>query len=650
MENIDLRNSISFRKIQKDKKPRNIDFIKSYIISQPEKLKKLIHFYNKVNVIFTEFMSISQMYSNKLKELAVKIKVIEEEEKDYQLESQLFNIIKTIFFFNSESLNEIINDLKKGMVFINNESLKKTNDNLDNLSKLYFLGINKVISSQKKYEKEMKNYEEFLIDQEIHINNEGKKNKSKIYSAKGAIEAQEDYIKCIKESNNILKKIINISSEEKESIRKKINKKCMFILDTLIFFTKKQNDNYELQKINLKETYSSNVHSLLEEEELNNHFIHPIPYSLKCLDIYLKKKEKKQNETNEKKNNNNNEENQNFCSLINEINYEDEKKIKNKIRELKRDNILNICDVLTKNKLMLSSRDEKIRKNEISKKIIKQIMNLILKERNNYTEEQKNKLFKLFDEEKSNISYFLKILNDKRGKEYKIVNKDTFISLGEAFEYITRISFDKKYFDNFKLIFVLSSTYYYQENDNTIKQYLFLYIEKNINFQKTEYWENILDNYINNELEKASNLKKSLKTNNKTAEEIKEEKEDKLKLSVFSNILLVIQNMIDFHLDNDLINIFVSKTKDKYQLNELELAQISIYLDENRKGNNNADNNDNDINNINNSNNNNENREKENIEEKGDNNDIDNNTIKNIEEKKNINDNIINDEEEKDIH
>ena len=77
------------------------------------------------------------MYINKLKELAVKIKLNEEEE-NYQLEAQLFNIIKTILFFNSESLNEIINDIKKGMFLINNNILKKTNENLNNLTKTYF--------------------------------------------------------------------------------------------------------------------------------------------------------------------------------------------------------------------------------------------------------------------------------------------------------------------------------------------------------------------------------------------------------------------------------------------------------------------------------------------------------------------------------
>ena len=646
MENIDLRNTISFLKKNKEKKPRNIDLIKSYLISQPEKLKKLIQFYNKIIVIVNEFISISQMYSNKLKELALKIKMSEEEEKDYQLESQLFNIIKTTFFFNSESLNEIINDIKKGIALIDNESVKKTNENFNNLSKMYFLEINKVSTNQKKYEKEMKNYEEFLIDQEINNNKEGKKNVFTIYNAKGPIEAQDNYIKCIKESNNILKNIINISSEEKESIRKKINRKCIFLLDTLIFFTKKKIDNYELQKININQTYSSSIHSLLEEEELNSHIIHPVPYSLKCFDIFVKKKEITQNDSNEKQNIQKTEHNHNFCSLINDINNEDENKIKNKIQELKRENILNIFDVMKKNKLMLSSRDEKIRQNEISKKIIKQIITLIVKDIKHYKEEHKKKLFKLFDEDKFHISYFFKILNTNRGKQNKILNKDTFISLGEAFEYIAKISFDKNYIDIFKLLFILSTTYNYQDQESNKKEYLFSYIEKNTNFHKIEFWENYF-NYLNIDSEKTTTLHDSIGSkNNKSSEEIKKEKEDKLRLSVFSNIMMVIQNMIDFHFDNDFIDIFISKMNDKYKLNEIELAQIKIYLDENKKENNE----DNTINN--NSNNNIEKIEIKITGEKGNNNDYDNYIIDNLkineeEEKMHNNCNIINDKEDK---
>ena len=575
----------SLKSISNDKKTRNIDLIKSYIISQPDKIKNLVNFYNRIINIFIEYITITQIYSNKLKELAVKIKLNDEEEQ-YPFEIQLFNIIKTILFFNSESLNEIINDIKKEMILFNNDNLTKINDKLNNLSKLYFSEINKVILNQKKYEKEMKNYEELLINQEIKNNinkNKNKKEDLKIYNIniineeKGSKEvfcSQENYFKCVKKSNNILKKIINISSEAKGNIRENINKKCNFIIDTLIFFTKKQNENYELQKTNIEDTYSSNIHILEEEEELNKHFIHPLPYSLKCLDIYIKKKEKKKKRKSEQIENNI------FFSLINtEDSSENDKNVKNKIRELKRDNILNIVETITKNKIVLSLRDEKIQKMEINKKIIKQIITMMFKEKNKYNEEQKTKLFKFLNEEKEYILYFFKILNNHRAKENTIVNKDTFQFLGEAFEYIAKISLIKEDVEIFKLLFILSTTYYYKENND--KKYLFMYIKKFKEFQEKEFWDNYFENFIKFELKNTLLTYGPINEKNKSNEEIKKEKDHKYKISLFSNLLMVIQNMIDFGLNNSFINEFVQNVNNKYKLNKKELDQIELYLKEN---------------------------------------------------------------------
>ena len=572
MENNNTYKCISYN-ISNDKKTRNIDVIKSYIISLPNKIKNLVNFYNKVINIFLEFISITQIYSNKLKELAIKIKLNDEEEEPSEI--QLFNILKTILFFNSESLNEIINDIKNKMTIFNDEASIKLNE-INNLSKQYFSEINKVIVNQKKYEKEMKNYEELLINKEIKnkTHNDSLNINNGVKDAKSAVISQENYFKSVKESNNTLKKIINYSSEVKELVREKINNKIYFILDTLIFFTKKQNDNYELQKINIKETYSSNIHTLKEEEELNKHFIHPLPYSLKCLDIYIKKKQKKA-KTNSDKNINNL-----LYSLIHETNSEEDKKIKNKIRALKRDNILNIVDIITKNKIELSLRDEKIQKRELKRKSIKQIIIFMFKEKHNYSEESKNKLFELLDEDKDNIMYFFKILNNHRAKDNSILNKETFKFLGEAFEYIAKISFNKKDVEIFKLLFILSTTYYYKKNEE--KKYLFVYIENFKEFHEKEFWENYFDNFLNYELENTLHIYGPIDEKNKKMEDIQKEKEDKLKISLFSNLLMVIQNMIDFHLDKNFINEFVSKINDKYKFNKEELEQIKAYLDENK--------------------------------------------------------------------
>ena len=571
-----IRNCITYDKNKKDRKIRNVDLIKSYILSQPEKIKILNNFYNTVINIFIEFINITQSYSAKLKELAIKIKLNENEE-EYTSECQMINIIKTILFFNSESLNEIINDIKKEIkTNLNNnnnnndnEISKKTNEKINNTSKMFLSEINDVISKQKKYEKDMRNYEELLINQGIQNKNEGKMNMGNIEDAKDALESQESYFKSVVENNITLKKVLNEFWKEKQVIRDKLNKKCIFILDTLIFFTKTQNENYELQKINLKETYSSNIYEEKKEEELNKYFLIPSTYNLKCLDIYLDDKKKNKKRNSEKIENN----------ILCPMSLDEEKKFNKKVNELKGDHLLNIVDLLTKNKFILSNRDEKIKKNEISKKIIKEMIQYILKDIDKYEEDKKNKLYNLFEDDKENILIFLKILNDKRSKESNITNKESFKTLGEAFEFITKIVLSEKDIDIeiVKLIFILSTTYFYDDKDNEKnKVYLFKFVEKFDEFKKKEFWERYFYDSLNFEVDNLLIVGKK----NKTDEEIKKERNDKIKTSLFSNLLMIVQNMMDFHLDKNFINEFVSKIKNKNHLQEEELLQIQIYLNE----------------------------------------------------------------------
>lgn len=571
MEDDNIRNCITYDKTKKNKKIRNIDLIKSYILSQPEKIKTLNNFYNTVINIFIEYINITQAYSSKLKELAIKIKLNEDEE-EYTSEFQMINIIKTILFFNSESLNEIINDIKKEIKTNNdNENSKKMNENISNTSKMFLSELNKVISKQKKYEKEMRNYEELLINQGIQIKNEGKINMGHKEDAKDALESQENYFKSVVEMNITLKKVLNQFWEEKQVIRDKINKKCFFILDTLIFFTKTQNENYELQKNNLKETYSSNIYTEKKEEELNKYFLIPATYNLKCLDIYDNDKKKNTKRNSEKIENNN---------ILCPMSLDEEKKFNKKVNELKGDNLLNIVDLLAKNKFILSNRDEKIQKNEISKKFIKEIIKYILKDIDDYKEDKKEKLYKMFEDDKANVSIFLTILNDSRSKDSSITNKESFKSLGEAFEFITKIILSEKEIDVeiLKLLFILSTTYFYSEKDNEKnKTYLFTFIEKFSEFKKKEFWESYFFESLNLEVDNLLIVGKK----NKTDEEIKQERNDKIKTSLFSCLLMVVQNMMDFHLDKNFINEFVDKINNKNHLKEEELLQIQMYLNEN---------------------------------------------------------------------
>ena len=567
MEKI-IGNKLSLKKNSKYKKERKIDVITSYIFQQSEKIKKFWNIYNKVINLFTEYCSLTHIYSNKLKELTIKSKLDEENEDQFLPEEQLFNIIKEIIFFNSELLEETTKNIKNQInSVINNENFTKANEMLNVLSRKYFEEIDNVILNKKKYEKEMQLYEELLINQELEKKKE-EKVINNLNEAKRAIDSQETYFKSVKDSNNILKKIINISLEANTKFRQKINQKFLYIIDSLIFFTKKRNENYEQQKINIKDAYSTDSFLSKDEEELNNHFLHPIPYSLKSLNMYIKKKEKKKIKDIQEIENNL------FLSLFNDSNLE--KKIKNKILLLKRDNILKILDIINKNKLVLSSRDEKIQKNEISKKNVKHILTIIIKENNKYDNKQKNKLFKLFDEGKENIMYFFKILNNHRAKDISNIPKDTFIFLGEAFEYITKISLGKRDVEIFRLLFILSLTYYYIEDNN--KRYLIEFIENFPEFKGIDFWENYYENFLNYEIQNSPEIYEDINEKNLTNEEIVKEKIEKYNISLFSNLLMIIHNMIDFKLDKDFILKYISKINDKYKLTNEQLEQVKVFL------------------------------------------------------------------------
>jgi hypothetical protein len=206
----------------------------------------------------------------------------------------------------------------------------------------------------------------------------------------------------------------------------------------------------------------------------------------------------------------------------------------------------------------------------------------ILKDIDKYEEDKKNKLYNLFEDDKENILIFLKILNDKRSKESNITNKESFKTLGEAFEFITKIVLSEKDIDIeiVKLIFILSTTYFYDDKDNEKnKVYLFTFVEKFDEFKKKEFWERYFYDSLNFEVDNLLIVGKK----NKTDEEIKKERNDKIKTSLFSNLLMIVQNMMDFHLDKNFINEFVSKIKNKNHLQEEELLQIQIYLNEDEK-------------------------------------------------------------------
>ena len=568
---------------------RNIEIIRNYINAQPEEINKLKEYYSQFMTILNEFASLTQNYSKKLGETSNKIKVQKYDEET--LEGKLLLILKNQFMKNSDILNKISEEIKKET----NKIYKgKTNiiNTLNNVKSDYENSIKNVRSQVKYYKQYMSKYEDYLIDKELK-KTKNKKEKlgnfverqttfnesNKIDSllenekisndvenkelTKNTLESQQKYFNLITESNNILKKIIDISSNEKISIRGNILAEFCSVSDKITCFFRGQKDNFSNEKQNvIPGDITDYLRNLKEEQELSTHFLKPVLYNLKCLE---KNSNTKTQKVNKERKLSYDFEKDSLPNLVtgatdSQKNY----KLTSKI-------IVNIINEMKSNKIILSKHDEIIENEEKDKIFIKKTAKQILKNDNseNLNDENKKKLLQKM-ENRNNQDFFLKFLNDYRAKGQFNIDKIQLEFFGEIFKYIANICLNNEDMDIYKLLFVISSTFFY--DDGKKKHFLTDYIENHSKYKEISFWVAYLESQIKWEL---NNLKSK-----KSEEEIKNNEQKMLKTITFSTLLTVIKNMSDLHIDNEFINKFVNKVNEKYPMNEIQMETINILLTE----------------------------------------------------------------------
>ena len=124
---------------------------------------------------------------------------------------------------------------------------------------------------------------------------------------------------------------------------------------------------------------------------------------------------------------------------------------------------------------------------------------------------------------------------------------------------------DNNDYKNFKYVSIISMTYYYSEEKNGKKVYIYEFIKDNERLKDINFWKNYVKLIIDLEIK-----------NNPTKEELKTEKteQNKLKFAAFSNVLTIANNMINFNLGETFVNEFISVVQKEYSLSEEEIAQI----------------------------------------------------------------------------
>ena len=606
-------------------KKRNIEIIKQYISSQPEKIKKLENFSSDIIEMYTEFKSLTKNYSDEIVSLATKLKP-----ESNSTEGQLVQSIQNLLLFYSDSLNTFVNTIQKEVNKQYNRKESVMLNSLDDLRKIYNDSLKKLTISQENYKKESESYQELLVSMEYLDYQKSSKEKkflkiqtlnNKDYipvnekdlldidysqnevlnmkdNEKEVIEAQKNYLQNVNDSNNKLKKILEYLIAEKTDLRQTIYNNCVNFIEAILTCVKNQYNTFETQKNNILNL----ANSLKEQKDsIEEHCLRPIPCKLEFLDIYYKFKhindgfenmiKKSLNDDDEKNQNNNTNRVRKSISdmeilsnfsreyIENYNNYNNKRKVlKTMISKLNRINILNIVDKLKEIKFLFSEEDKNKINVEKNIKKLKDILRILFYEPENFTEDNKNEVIKFLSTNKGYINYFLKILNNHRTRAHCIITEQTMSYLGSIFKFLNDLIISENDIKCFKNVLILAMTYYYitkNEKEET-KHYLFSYISEHPCYKKIEFWEAYLAELIKYDLD--SNVYVKNKIINTKENEIKENTE-KISNCTFSNILTVTKNMSLLKITKSFVKSFVESAKGKFTLTEQQIENVYLILE-----------------------------------------------------------------------
>ena len=225
------------------------------------------------------------------------------------------------------------------------------------------------------------------------------------------------------------------------------------------------------------------------------------------------------------------------------------------IKDLNYHKILNIINEIKSNDLLMCEED--IEKSDEVKKIIdieKYIDSLFENDfGDKENEEEKNLLFQnIKDYFKLGLIYrlaFVQYLNNKRAKGKLEINKKASENLGNILLNISKYTMKEKDYSLFKIISILSMTYYFVEDNKKI--YISKYINKCEELTNKQFWIDYLKTAIDDDLKKSNDLEKPL--SEYSYKELKNMKSQKLNILIYSNIFSIAKLMVDFKLSKEFV-------------------------------------------------------------------------------------------------
>ena len=201
----------------------------------------------------------------------------------------------------------------------------------------------------------------------------------------------------------------------------------------------------------------------------------------------------------------------------------------------------------------------------------------ILYTRNDLTEEENTELTKLLDHHESRL-IFLQKLSDYRARGKFYLDQKDYDILLKYFNIIADKIKDNMDYHCAEMVIIISQTYFLEvKNKKNEKKYIQDELKKNKLFQDKNFWQEFLCFAINKEIMKTQRRDKKL-VENKTSSD------NKLSNVVFSQLLTLIDNMVEFGLDAESVKEIIEPKIIYYKLNEALKITINDVLNSKIEG------------------------------------------------------------------
>ena len=519
---------------------------------------------NDIKDVFKDYIQITKTYCTQIASLALKLKPLAN-----TIWGDLTQAIQGILLFNSISLE----NLAKGMgeIFKNSKTKKRDSgvSGLEEFSNIYQVQLSDLISNYCLYITELEKYERYLMNKEMGFDNDVNSNSNKgedntnntinqsstpndnkieklTNNLETVLSFRKKYLDKVGPINALVHKLVEFGIKEEKLLNEEFLNISKIFVGKLNECLEGQKKKYEDQNSVLLELYNK-----IKSEKFDNINSGIQEYSLHSLSIYINAKNLDRNKIKNGKQYALNQKGEEF-----EI-----------YKNITLKNVENIMKEIKRNGLEIKEKDlEDFEIEKVKDFISKKVELMFNKTDDNFSDEDKNQMVKYFQENDDYILFFLQLLNNDRAKGGEIFNINIFKYIGEIFKNINDIVLKKDNYKYFNYVSILSLTYFIQEGNT--KKYVYECIKDNKKLKDLNFWQKYAKFIIKYETDKIPKEKEN-EINNKS---------EKLKLTGFANILAIVNNMVNFGLEQDFIDKFISFCATTFSLTTEQIQQIKEFI------------------------------------------------------------------------